>query len=344
MRVLHVNDCAGVAKNLIAGLKFNGIQAELFQPTVGTYRAGKIKRALLPITRTLEALRLRYYVRRNHIDIIHIHYATFAYMALITRLPYLLHCHGSDVNKDLNRPGLRNIAALGIRKSEKVFYSTPALYQPLTPLRSDAVFLPNPIDTSLFTPGSKMIENKPLRILSISKLDDFKGIPDILKTIELVWQVRPEIEFGLMGFGNRFIEAEPFIKIYGGKKNLILHSPLSHDKMPDLIRTYDIILGHQSARLPVLNVSELEAMACAKPVVCSFRFPKSYPEPPPILVSKNPEEARDHILCLIDDPNFRRNLGLSASQWVRSNHDINLVSKRLLNHYTELLNHNRHLA
>jgi len=333
LKVLHVNNVASVASNLVHGLQALGVDAELFQPTIGTFQASKFTQILLPIIRTGEAYQLSRYIQRNGFNVVHIHYAALAYLALVGGFPYYLHCHGSDLRRDLNRPGFRELTVLGIRKARRVFYSTPDLSRILQPIRQDSIFIPNPIDLSIFFPQENLGNNN-LSILSISKIDPYKGIEQIIQTIELIWKSRPQTDVGFIGFGKSVNIAAPFIEKNRHRTNLkIFFKNIPHDQMRDLINSYNIVLGQQSNEIGALGMSELEAMACAKPVVCHFVYPDVYPEPPPILISQTPEEACNHAINLINNPDYLNQIGELSRKWVTQFHDIYRIAKVLLNYY-----------
>src|SRR5512143_2792737 len=180
MKVLHVHDCWPVTGKLVQGLRELGIQAEIFEPTLGGGEKRKLKRALLPLVRTAEAFKLRQVAKQGHYDIIHVHYARHPYLALLAGLPYFLHCHGSDLRLDLHRPIMGWLTRLAIRKAIQVFYVTPVWHVFLKDLRPDAIYLPNPVDLSQFAPAAS---DRALssRVLAISKLDAAKGLTTILR-------------------------------------------------------------------------------------------------------------------------------------------------------------------
>lgn len=333
MKVLHVNDCAGVARNLIDGLKSLDVQAELFQPSLGTYRASALKRAILPLIRTKESLQLCRYVRQKQFDVVHIHYAPLAYMALLTGLPYVLHCHGSDLRVDLHRPVMRNLVLLAVRKANKVFYATPDLEQYLQGVHKDAVFLPDPIRANDFLTTHPNSQCSP-SVLSISKLDKFKGIEHIFQIIELLWKTRPQVNVAIFDFGNARERFGPLIQ--GNQSRLRLLPRVSHQEMPGLIGSFPVILGQQNHEIAALGVSELEAMACAKPVVCAFAHWDAYNEPPPVLSAQSPMEAHNHIIQLLDDPDLGLRIGEQSRQWVMRHHDHRQVASALFEHYLQL--------
>jgi glycosyltransferase involved in cell wall biosynthesis len=330
LKVLHVNDVAYVAQYLVNGLTDLGVEAFFYQPTVGTYRATILKRFLMPITRTRESLHLRYLVKSQDIEIIHVHYASFAYMPMITGLPYILHCHGSDINRDLHRPGLRQLIIKALNRAQIVFCSTPNLVPLIKPYRTDVIFLPNPIDTNLFHP-IRTDNTNIYQLLSISKLDRAKGINQIIDTIKLVWEMKPDAKIGMFSFGN---EAE-FIRDFQelNKSKLILLPFTKHDEMPNVINSYQAILGQQDMVGKALGVSELEAMASGKPVICPFGYSDYYQIPPPILQSNNAEEACNHALDLINDSEKRSNLGEKSREWILEQHSIETISQKLLKYY-----------
>ena len=333
MKVLHVGDTAGVGSNLVHGLRMIGVDAELFRITIGIGQP-RIVRLLLPIIKTIEAFRLRMLVEQQKFDIVHVHYATHAYMTLVTGLPYFLHLHGSDVRHDLYCPGLRQLDTLAIRKAIEAFYVTPELAMHLNPIRSDAIFFPNPIDTEQFDPAnddSEMLYD----VFCISKLDRFKGIENFLRTIELVWQTRPQTRVVIFNFGNSAQLAQNFLEKYGQDPRLRLSPRIPHNQMVTSMRSARVILGQQCAEYGSLSLSELEAMACCRPVVCDFRYPEAYPEPPPVLASQTPEEACTYILRLLGDADLRYSLGQQARAWVIEYYERQRVARNLLDVYQQ---------
>jgi len=332
MRILHVYDCWPVTRDLVNGLRVLGVEAEIFEPTLGVDLKGNFRKALLPLVRIREAFQLRQLVQRKKFDIVHVHYARHAFMTLITGLPYYLHCHGSDLRLDLRRPGFRGLTLLAIRKAIKVFYVTPDLADYLKPIRPDALFLPNPINLDDFAIESGEMTSIS-RVFSISKLDRFKGIERIIKIIELIWQNRPETEVAMFNYGNQSDLVRPFFEEHRHDKRLILLSRIPHNQMAKLIQSFGVILGQLGEIPGTMGISELEAMACGKPVVCSFKYQNAYPEPPPVFVSHTAEEGSEHIIRLLNDPALRQSLGQMSREWVAKYHEQKKVVRRLLKYY-----------
>src|SRR3990170_804339 len=91
-------------------------------------------------------------IRRERPDLVHVHYATQGFVGPMAGRPYVLHCHGTDVRGVA--PGSPRGRYLGVvmRRAALVLVSTPDLLDDAARLVADPVYLPNPIDTSLFTP------------------------------------------------------------------------------------------------------------------------------------------------------------------------------------------------
>jgi glycosyltransferase involved in cell wall biosynthesis len=332
LKVLHVNDVASVASNLVRGLQSLGIEAELLSLSKLSNRGSHFGLATLPFARIMDVIKLHQIARQQRFDIVHVHYALHAWMPLIAGLPYFLHVHGSDIREGPRIPGIGVLNRMGIRKAIQVFFVTPDLRLHLDQIRPNTILLPDPIDTELFAPSLKNIHGA-RNVLCISKLDRAKGVERLLESIELMWAAQPDTQIGLFDFGNATRLAQRFFERHSHDPRLILLSRVPHTHMPDVIRSFDVVLGQQSLQVGALGVSELEAMACAKPVVCYFDFPEAYPEPPPILVSRTPREASEQVVELLDGSSLRSQLGQQAREWVVKYHSLGVVAQALVDSY-----------
>ena len=85
-------------------------------------------------------------------DVVHIHFAYLGWIGILGRYPYFLHCHGSDVRRDLHDRLRRWPIMTSLRRARAVLFVTPDLAPIVRPIRSDAIFLPDPVNTDRFTP------------------------------------------------------------------------------------------------------------------------------------------------------------------------------------------------
>jgi len=262
LKILHVNNVANVPATLVKGLTVSGIEAELYHPKTGGYTLGKVGKICLSFQRFGEILSLSKYIKREKFDIVHIHYAYFGLFGILGGYPYWLHCHGTDVRRNLYHPLFKHITVSSLKRAGKVFYSTPDLYEYVSKLRSDAIFLPNPIDTNLFSPVPNNTTGK--RILIISRIDNEKGADKIFQAVKKIKEKHSEVEIAAFAWGRH-------LDTYKDAKVTFI-ARVEYAKMPTIINSFDIVIGQ--IELGSMGMSELETMACAKPVMCCFRYKK----------------------------------------------------------------------
>ncbi len=324
MRIALVNDIAHVPTTLAEGLRLRGHRAEVFQlQLVGGKLPTWAKVLLLP-WRGAEIYHLNRRLRAGRFDIIHIHFAYLGWAGILGRYPYILHCHGTDVRRNLNQGYQRPFIARSLQNAEKVFFSTPDLAEHVLPIRPDAVWLPNPTNTDRFRPKDGTGRASRPRVLFISALSRIKGVERAFEVIALLQKHAPEIEIAVMGFGDQLARYRnwPGISVVG-------RTPYA--RMPSLIQGYDVVVGQ--LRLGIISMSEQEAMACGKPVVGEFRYPEIYPEPPPIWTGETAEELAAQVIRLLRDEDARREAGRRCREWVCKYHDYRLVAQLLETHY-----------
>jgi hypothetical protein len=94
-----------------------------------------------------------------------------------------------------------------------------------------------------------------------------------------------------------------------------------------LIWSADVIVGQ--CNLGILSFCELQAMSCAKPVVCSFHYEQAYSTLPPLCQATTVEEIDAHLENLFQHPQVGATLGREAREWVIKNHDYQSLTNRL---------------
>jgi glycosyltransferase involved in cell wall biosynthesis len=331
LRVVHINDVAYVAGNLVSGLQRLGVWAKLIElrHRKDIKTPSFLWAFFFPLVRIAEAFKIKKFVTDQKIDIIHLHYATHVWMPLLLNLKFYLHLHGTDIRRDLTTPVLKQLILKGIERAEGVFYVTPDLESKVRELRKDAIFLPDPVDTGLFMPTPNINEAK--TVLCLSKMDPTKGMDKTIQGIELIWKENPDILVKMFGFGASPEIAASFLEKHRSNPNLIILSRMPHFEMVELIQSASIVLGQ--FQLGALGCSELEAMSCGKPVITNFSYPGAYPEPPPILNASTPEEIAGHALSLLRQPELECRIGEEARLWVQKYHDKKVIARALLNNY-----------
>jgi len=322
LRIAQVNDIANVPATLMKGLRELGHQVELIPlELVGGKRSTGVKALLLP-WRLREVASLNAKIREGRFNVVHIHYAYLGWAGILGRYKYFLHCHGTDVRSGLHDFVRRPITTRSLQQASRVFYSTPDLREHVTSVRPDAIWLPNPIDTERFRPVEPR-DGRP-RVLFISALSRIKGVDLAFQVIAMLQKRSPDLEISVMGFGDQ-------LQSYARWPGISILPRVSYADMPALIQNYDIVVGQ--LRLGILSMSEMEAMACGKPIVGQYRYPEVYGEVPPVFAGETADELAGQVMSLADDATRRAAVGQESRAWVVKNHDYRTIARLLERYY-----------
>jgi glycosyltransferase involved in cell wall biosynthesis len=316
MRIAEINDIASVATEIGAGLRSLGHEVDFFSPRlVGARLPGSLKPVTAPV-RALDWLDTIRRVRAGNYDLAHIHYAYLGNLGRLGRFPYILHCHGTDLRGQnaFTRPLVRS----AVRGARHVFYATPDLRPYLSDLRPDAEFLPNPIDIETFAPARP--PQAADGVLICCALTEIKGAGAILEACRLLAERRPAIRITAYAGGAYASQFEALPNV-----TLIARQP--RWKLPALISQHAIVAGQM--KLGTAGMAELEAMACARPVVTWFNAPDAYAEPPPFVPVSTGAEMAMAIEHLADDPAARDRAGDSGRGWIARHHSLGRIAARV---------------
>ena len=316
MRICEINDIASVASELARGLEERGHEVPLIQPDLV---GGSLPKALKPLVapaRAVEWARIARWVSAGHFDAVHIHYAYLGMIGVLGRFPYILHCHGSDV-RDMARYS-RPMVERALTGATHVYYSTPDLAQYILPIRPDAEFLPNPIDTETFRPLSDASEST--GVLICCALAEVKGADLILEACQRLADERPDIRITA-------IEGGEYTEAFRALPNVTMISHQDRGDLPAIIGRHGIVIGQ--VRLGAVGMAELEAMACGRPVVAWFNENSSYDIPPPFLNARDPEAIAGAVKRLVDAPVAREVMGAAGREWVIEHHALDLITERV---------------
>ncbi|WP_207893644.1 glycosyltransferase family 4 protein [Tepidibacillus fermentans] len=332
MKILHFNDIANVSSTLVEASKSHGIYSEIYRIPLGNYKKTSILRKIaLFINRLKEIRKLKKYFKENHFSVLHIHYAYFGILGILTRIPYYLHCHGTDIRGNLKHPIFKWITLLSLKKAKKVYFSTPDLGEEVLRIRKDAKFIPNPINMNMFFLDTNRSNEKQLhsktKVLVISKLDPTKGIEIAIETINQL-AARSDIEFTMFNFGVDHIK---YLNLLQNREKIKFIDKVPYSEIPKLISEHDIVIGQ--LKLGAIGMSELEALAVGRPVICKFDYDGFYDEISPFIKVNNSEKLLEAITYLADNPDIRKEIGVQSRIWVEKNHDYKKVFEKLYNDY-----------
>lgn len=316
MRIAEINDIASVASEIGAGLRARGHTVDHYYPRlVGARLHPQVKPVTGPI-RALDWLDLVRRLRAGRYDLVHIHYAYLGNIGVLGGFPYILHCHGTDLRGGtfVTRPLIAN----AIRRARHVFYSTPDLAEWVLPLRPDAEFLPNPIDTTLFAPASPASSHQAAWVACA--LTEVKGAGRILEACRRLAQLAPDLRISAFGGGE-------YTAAFRALPNVTLYARHPRSRLPQIINEHGIVIGQ--ARLGSAGMAELEAMACARPVVTWFNDRSAYAEPPPFLSAVDGADIAQVVARLAANPAERDRIGQAGRAWVTRHHGLERIVDRV---------------
>ena len=329
MRIIHVRDVANVARLLVSGLGELGHEAELICPGESVEPRIWLK-ILTSHRRALDAFKINAYISRNKFEVVHFHYANSGWMGTLGGYPYFLHCHGSDVRLDLYHPVRKWLVLHSLKRASGVFISTPDLYSHVSSVRPDAVFIPNPIDTRLFAPASNG-DQANVRVLINQALKVSKAPEVAFRAAQQIKHVFNNVEIYAFAYG-------PELERFRQYDEVRFIDPVPHSRMAELINSFDIVLGQFA--IGSLGVSELESMACGKPVVCyvdQAMYSQWYNKPPPVLSARQVDVVAEAVATLIQQRTLREEIGTQAREWILRHHGYLKVVSQVVSQYRAFL-------
>lgn len=336
MRILYIRNINQVAGTYADELARRGHTVRVYEPSL----AGKdaplpIKLALMP-GRVLNMRHIVADLRPTYFDLVHIHWASYGVLGLMSRIPFIVECHGSDVRYHLQQPFFRPLLTSIFRRAAAVHCITPDLLPVVRLVRPDAIFFPGPVDTDRFTPLEEDQTDpvRPWTILLFTRLDPIKGPEITTQGIARFAQRHPDVRVQLLDWGRW---KEKYKQRY--RKRFEFLSLISPEKVRDLIWSADVVVGQ--CNLGILSFCELQAMSCAKPVIASFRYEEAYASPPPVCRATTAQEVEEHLEHLFQHREGGKELGRRAREWVIDHHDSQALAAKLEIVYLSILKRQR---
>jgi len=336
MRILQMNNINEIASIYANDLVRRGHAVTVYEPNLrGGLAPLPVKLALMP-ERIFGLRHIIGSLNPNHYDIVHIHWASYGAIGLVSRLPFIVHCHGTDVRDRLNQPFFRQGLSLLLKRAAAVLCITPDLLPIVREVRPDVIFAPGPVDTMQFAPNGIKPQRLPdsWTILLFACLDPDKGTETAIQGIVRFVDRHPGVHVKLLDCGRL---KERYRRDYGKRFEFI---PLvAPNEVPHLIQEADVVVGQFLAG--AMGLSELQAMSCAKPVIASFLYDEAYPTPPPLYKATSPEEVDNHLENLFQHREEAIALGNKARDWVISYHDKKALVAQLETLYESIVGHTR---
>lgn len=329
MRILHIETINSVGRTYATALDARGHVSTVFEPSlVGAGATPVIKMAMMA-QRMWDLRRLVGMLDQEHFDVMHIHWASYGVLGLASRIPFVVHCHGSDVRHRLESPLFRQVLAPILRRAASVLCISPDLVPIVQSVRPDALFFPGAIDTMHFVPAPDG-PGRPWTILLLARLDPMKGSLVATRGIEQFVQRHPDVRVMVPDWGP--LRGELRYR-YGAQFEFV--PPVPQAAVRELIWRADVVVGQFA--LGAIGLAELQAMSCAKPVIAAFRYPEAYPTPPPLRNAATAQEIDASLEHCYRHPKESAALSRAAREWVVHHHDSHALAARLEQHYESII-------
>lgn len=332
MRILQVLNINYIAKIHANELVRRGHTVAIYEPSLrGSSALLPVKLALIP-GRVLDLRHIVAYLNVNHFDIVHIHWASYGVLGLVGRLPFIIHCHGSDVRYRLAQPIFRQMLTPLLQRAAAVLCVTPDILPIVRSIRSDAIFSPGPVDVEQFAPDENRLQHQPnsWTIMLFARLDPEKGTETAIQGIIRFADRHPGVHVKLLDHGPQRVE---YRRRYGERFEFF---PLvAPDEVPRLLQSVNVVVGQLA--YGALGLSELQAMSCAKPLIASFRYEDAYPTPPPLCQATTAQEVDEHLEFLFQHPEVVMELGQREREWIITYHSHRALAFELEKLYQSIL-------
>jgi glycosyltransferase involved in cell wall biosynthesis len=332
MRILYIRGINQVAKIYASDLRQRGHSVTLHEPSLtGNLAPLPIRLAMMP-GRVLDLRHIVGQLSPRYFDLVHIHWASYGVLGFLSEIPFIVECHGSDVRYRLQHPFFRTMLASVFRRARAVLCITPDLLPVVQSVYPGAIFFPGPVDTDQFRPMEDKQNHlsRPWTILLFTRLDAIKGPEIATQGIALFTERHPDVCVRLLDWGSL---KEQYKRLYGQRFEFIPCVPSTEAQR--LLWSADVVVGQFN--LGILSFAELQAMSCAKPLICSFHYEGAYPTVPPVCRANTAEEVDAHLENLFQHPEVAAAQGQNEREWVMKNHDHRTLSVRLETLYKSIV-------
>lgn len=319
--MLHLNDCAFVAANLVAAAHDAGLPWRHLTPE-------EVRPARTPTGPLAPVRYLPYVARRARLvrwsDVIHVHYGTSARLLRergIPRRPYVLSLHGTDIRTQWHDPRYHDELRRAVDEAAHVLYTNLDTAETTLAARPDAEHLPQAVDHRALPAWEPRREGGTPRVVFAPRWSADKGVADQLRLAASLRAALPDVDLVGLDWG----EGAPDAARLGIR--LVPTSP--HAEYLRLLASADLVVGQADT---ILSVSDFEAMLIGVPVAAlGHRLPSADGTTPPALEG-DVEQVTEQVVAALSDPAATA-ARLGATDWVRRHHDPRLLVQRLAGVY-----------
>ena len=309
MKVLHLNNPAQVATNLVKAQKELGVDATLAVTSTKGWHTNFDHNLSKVNTNSIKGkidIGKKLYDLIKECDILHYHgqavshgYRDLVMWSGIMGKPVILHHHGSEIrNKDY--PKFANDLV------KYRYVSTPDLLE----FVPNAEWLPNPVDIQGLEYSEPDVSG-PLKILHAPTNRDVKNTRAVVTAISALKDEGLDIQF----------------TIAEDKK---------HSELIEIISGNDLVVDWLNPEYGIYGVFSIESMALGRAVICSLND-SLYDKHDVPIISIPPTDLADKIKELYNNRNLLVTGGKSSYDFVQSHHNPIESAKKVIERYKAVL-------
>ena len=309
MKVLHLNNPAQVASNLVFAQRELGIDANLaITGNKNLHDNYDYDLSDIPTKYFLGKFELgrRLYDLIKDCDILHYHgqaistgYRDLILWAGIMNKPVLLHYHGSEIRN-------KNPSKFTNNFVKHIYVSTPDLLKSVP----DAEWLPNPTNLEKIVYSDFDINEK-LVILHAPSNRKIKNTQAVIDSIEVLKEEGIEVELNLA-------------------------ENIEHKKLMRMIAQSHVVIDWVNPDFGIYGVLSIESMATGRPVICTLTdsLYKEYDLP---IINCHPNDLSNTIRNIYSERENLIEKGKLGYDFVHKYHDSSEIAKKVINRYESIL-------
>lgn len=291
---------------------------------------------------------------RQPYDIIHCHFGSLGLKAMRLRDigalqgKLLTTFHAIDITQDIQRLGTHIYDRL-FEKGELCLPISELWRERLIELgcnENKIIVHRMGIDCRQFTFQPRSLQpDSPVQILTIARLVEKKGVEYAIRAIAKLSEVKPHIEYNIVGDGPLKEKLQQLIKELNLGDTIKLLGWQQHNEVVALLNQAHILLApsitSQNGDREGIPVAIMEAMAMGLPILSTKH--SGIPElvengVSGFLVPERDADALAEKLCyLIDRSEIWPNMGIAGRKYVETHYDINKLNDKLVKIYEQVV-------
>jgi len=309
MQILHLNNPAQVASNLVKAQRKLGIEANLAVTSTKGWNTNFDYNLSETDSSSLKGkfdIGKKLYKLVKECDILHYHgqavsqgYRDLVMWSGIMKKPVILHHHGSEI-RNKKYPKFAN--HLVVHR----YVSTPELLD----FVPNAEWLPNPVNLDNLKYSETNVTG-PLKILHASTNRDVKNTKAVESAITKLKSDGLDIQFTLL-------------------------ENVQHVELMEQISKHDLIIDWMNPEFGIYGVFSIESMALGRTVICTLTdsLYEGYELP---IINSRPESLEVSIKEVYDNREILVEKGQLGSEFVNRNHNSEVIAERVLQKYKSIL-------